>query len=77
MRQVPVRLDSGGRPKPFKHNQKFRKPRGFKAEALAFWAVDVMERGMNGIRRYILTIVNPMSRMAFEAAVPENCPNYN
>jgi len=51
MRHVPVRLGARGRVKPLRHSKKLRKPRGFKAEALEFWAVDLVERVRDGIRR--------------------------
>jgi len=76
MRHVPVRLDARGKPKPLRRSEKLRKPRGFKASALEFWAVDLVERVRDGIRRYILTMVDPVSRMAFAVAVPGKRAKY-
>ncbi|RLA83451.1 MAG: hypothetical protein DRG31_06160, partial [Deltaproteobacteria bacterium] len=61
MRYVPVRLDARGRVKPVRRTEKPRKPRGFKAEALEFWAVD---------------LVDPLSRVAFAVAIPGKKAKY-
>ena len=61
MRHVPMRLDARGRPKPVKRSFKVRKPKGFKVSALRLWAVDLIERVRDGIRRYILTMVDPLT----------------
>jgi len=76
MRYVPVRLDARGRVKPLRRTKKLRKPRGFKAEALEFWAVDLVERVRDGMRRYVLTMVDPLSRVAFAVAVPGKRAKY-
>ena len=51
MRHVPVRLDARGKPEPLRRSKRLRKPRGFKAEALEFWAVGLVERVRDGMRR--------------------------
>ena len=76
MRHVPMRLDARGRPKPVKCRFKLRKPKRFKASALEFWAVDLVERVRDGIRRYILTMVDPVSRIAFAVSIPGKRAKY-
>jgi len=50
--------------------KKVRKPKRLKISPLSFWAVDLIERVRDGIRRYILTLVDPKSRIAFAVALP-------
>ena len=76
MRHVPIRVDARGRPKPVKRSFRVRKPKGFKVLALEFWAVDLIGRVRDGIRRYILTMVDPASRMAFAGAIPRKRARY-
>ena len=70
MRQVPMRLDARGRLKPVKRSFKLRKPKGLEVSALKFWAMDLIERVRDGIRRYILTMLDPVSRVALAVALP-------
>ena len=76
MRHVPMRLDARGRPKPVRRRKKLRRPRGIEAGALEFWAVDLVERVREGMRRYVLTMVDPVSRVAFAVAVPGKGARY-
>ena len=34
------------------------------------WAVDTIQRVSDGMRRYIMTLVDPNSRIAFAVAIP-------
>jgi transposase InsO family protein len=70
MRTVPTRLDARGKPKPIKRQRKKRKPKRLKTSPLSLWAVDIIERVRDGIRRYILTLIDPTSRIAFAVALP-------
>jgi len=76
MRYVSQRLDARGRPKPVKRKKRLRKPRRLKVSALKFWTVDLIERVRDGIWRYILTMVDPVSRVAFAVAIPSKRAKY-
>jgi transposase InsO family protein len=69
MRHAPARLDSRGRPKPIKRCNKPRKPKQVKAKPLDVMACDTIERIRDGLRRYIVTFIDPVSRMAYALAV--------
>jgi len=43
---------------------------------MRFWAVDTIERVRDGIRRYVLTVVDPVSRIAFAVALPGKGARY-
>ena len=77
MRHAPVRLDARGRSRPFRRSRKLRKPRGLRVGAMRFWAVDTIERVRDGIRRYVLTVVDPVSRIAFAVALPGKGARYS
>jgi len=47
-----------------------------KAGALEFWAVDLVERVREGMRRYVLTMVDPVSRVAFAVSIPGKGARY-
>ncbi|MEW6695209.1 MAG: DDE-type integrase/transposase/recombinase [Pseudomonadota bacterium] len=70
MRLVPQRLDARGRPKPVRCARKARKPQDLKAAPLTLWAVDTIERIRDGVRRYVLTAIDPVSATAFAVALP-------
>lgn len=70
MRHAPARLDSKGRVKPVKRPVKPRKPNGARTPALACLATDTIERIRDGLRRYLVTFIDPTSRLAFALAVP-------
>ncbi|WP_438438516.1 hypothetical protein [Hydrogenophilus thermoluteolus] len=38
---------------------------------MTLWALDTIERVRDGVRRYILTLVDPVSRCAFALALPK------
>ena len=71
MRLFPYRVDTKGRVKPKKRvSNKKRKPKNLKTQPFGLWAVDTIQRVSNGIRRYILTMIDPVSRIAFALAIP-------
>ena len=69
-RFVPARLDSRGRPLPLKRRPKPRKPTGAHPAALECRTVDTVERIRDGLRRDIVSFVDPASRRTFAGAVP-------
>lgn len=70
MRHSPQRIDSRGRWRPLRRVRKTRKPKGLKTAPLTLWAVDTIERVREGLRRYILTVIDPCSAIAFAVALP-------
>ena len=70
MRLFPNRIDSKGRTKTKKKEIKTRKPKGLKNEPMHLWAVDTIQRVSVGIKRYIMTMIDPNSRIAFAVAIP-------
>jgi len=70
MRITPLRIDRNGKPKKRKRVFKNRKPKNLKAKPMHLWAVDTIQKVSNGIRRYIMTLVDPNSRIAFAVALP-------
>ncbi len=76
MRLFPQCIDSKGRIKPKKKKLKNRKPKGLKAKPMHLWAVDTIQRVTAGIRRYIMTMIDPNSRIAFAVAIPTKHTNH-
>ena len=72
MRFAPARLDSWGRVKPLRRHVKPRKPQGAKPAPLPCLATDTLERVRDGIRRDLITFIDPASAFAF--AVPRKAP---
>ncbi len=70
MRIMPHRLDRLGRIKTKKRVFKDRKPRNLKTNPMQMWAVDTIQKVSNGIRRYIMTIIDPNTRLAYAVALP-------
>lgn len=70
MRHSPARIGARGRLQPIGRRRKPRKPKGVVAAALQCLAVDTIERVRDGMRRYIVSFIDPTSRMAFAWAVP-------
>ncbi|MFN3918900.1 MAG: integrase core domain-containing protein, partial [Methylohalobius sp.] len=70
MRYAPARLDSQGRLRPVRRPCKPRKPKGAPTAALSCLATDTIERIRDGIRRYLVTFIDPTSRFAFAFAIP-------
>ncbi|BAF69839.1 integrase core domain-containing protein [Nitratiruptor sp. SB155-2] len=70
MRLVPYRIDTKGKVQPKKRVQKSRKPKNLKTKPFELWAVDTIQIVSNGIKRYILTMIDPLTRIAFAVAIP-------
>jgi transposase InsO family protein len=70
MRHAPRRIDSRGRAKPLRRQTKPRKPKQVSARPLEVVACDTIERIRDGIRRYIITFIDPASHFAFAVGLP-------
>jgi len=70
MRVIPHRIDRNGKIKPKKKVIKNRKPKGLKTKPMHLWAVDTIQRVISGSRRYIMTMIDPNTRIAFAVAIP-------
>lgn len=70
MRHAPRRLDARGRPKPVRRTPKPRKPKALQAAPMHLWAADTIERVRDGVRRYLLTFLDPVSRIGLAVALP-------
>ena len=77
MRFVPARLDARGRPRPLRRRPRPRKPRGARPAAREWLVVDTVECLRDGLRRYLVSFIDPESRLAFSWAVPTKhaCPD--
>ena len=75
MRHAPCRIDRLGRPRPTRP-RKPRKPKGVKTAALQCLAVDTVERVRDGMRRYILTCIDPASRFGLAVALPSKATGH-
>ncbi|WP_201333362.1 hypothetical protein [Nitratiruptor sp. YY09-18] len=75
MRLFPYRVDSKGRVKPKKESGKNPKPKNLKSKPFELWAVNTIQIVSNGIKRYILTMINPLTRIAFTVAIPSKRQN--
>jgi transposase InsO family protein len=76
MRFCPSRLDARGRPKPVRRHPKPRKPKAVTTVPWQCLAVDTIERVRDGLRRYLLTFIDPASRFAFAVALPGKASRY-
>jgi transposase InsO family protein len=76
MRHAPARIDSRGRAKPLRRHTKPRKPKQVKAQALEVLACDTIERIRDGMRRYIVTFIDPVSHFAFAVGLPSKHARY-
>ncbi len=69
MRIRPTRLTPAGKRKPLRRNIRRARPRPHHTQApLQTIAADVVVRIKDGIRRYIITFIDPNSRVAFACA---------
>jgi transposase InsO family protein len=66
----PYRINSKGKIKPSRKETKTRKPKGFKSEPMSAWAVDTIRLVQDGIRRYIMSVTDLRTRIAFAVAMP-------
>jgi transposase InsO family protein len=70
MRHAPARIDSKGRAKPLRRHPKPRKPKGVTLDPLEVLACDTIERIRDGMRRTIVTFIDPASHLAYPWATP-------
>jgi transposase InsO family protein len=70
MRHAPTRLDPRGRTRALKRRTKPRKPKGVTPAPLQVIATDTIERIRDGLRRAIVTFIDPKSHFAFAWAAP-------
>ncbi len=76
MRIFPYRINYQGKVKSKKREVKTRKPKGLKTKPLHMWAVDTIQRTSMGIKRYIMTMIDPSSRIAYAVAIPTKNTHY-
>ncbi|WP_038471648.1 integrase core domain-containing protein [Acidithiobacillus caldus] len=76
MRHSPARLDARGRPKPMQRSRKPRKPKGVATTALQCLAVDTIERVRDGLKRYLVTFIDPASAFALAVALPSKATRH-
>lgn len=76
MRHAPVRIDRLGRPKPLRRATKPRKPKGVRTAPLQCLAVDTIERVRDGIKRYVLTCIDPASAFGLAVALPSKASRH-
>jgi hypothetical protein len=76
MQHVPSRIDSRRRRKPLQRYVKPRKPKQVKAQALKGLACSTRERIRNGMRRYIVTFIDPVLHFAFAVGLPSKHARY-
>jgi transposase InsO family protein len=70
MRHTPARRDAQGRPRPRRRHPKPRTPKGVTLDPLQVLACDTIERIRDGMRRTIVTFIEPTSPFAFAWATP-------
>ncbi|MDY2999445.1 integrase core domain-containing protein [Campylobacter hyointestinalis] len=70
MRVIPLKIDRNGKAKKITRNFKDRKPKNLKSEPFKNFALDTIQIVNNGIRRYILTMINIDTRVAYAMALP-------
>jgi transposase InsO family protein len=76
MRHAPARIDSRGKATPLRRHTKSRKPKQVKAKALEGLACSTRERIRDGMRRYIVTFIDPVSHFAFAVGLPSKHARY-
>jgi Transposase and inactivated derivatives, IS30 family len=76
MRHAPCRIDRRGRAKPLRRHPKPRKPKQLSAQALELLACDTIERIRDGMRRYLVTLIDPVSHLAFAMGLPSKHARY-
>ncbi|QGU32573.1 integrase core domain-containing protein [Thermochromatium tepidum] len=69
-RHPPCRIDRRGRVKPLRRHTKPRTPKQVRTEALEVLACDTLERIRDGMRRYLVTFIDPISHFAFARGLP-------
>jgi hypothetical protein len=76
MRVTPHNIDRNGKVKIKKREFKTRKPKNLQTKPMHLWAVDTIQRVSNGVRKYIMTLIDPNSRIAFAVAIPTKHTKY-
>jgi len=76
MRVTPHNIDRNGKVRIKKKEFKNRKPKNLQTNPMHLWAVDTIQRVSNGMRRYIMTLIDPNSRIAFAVAIPTKHTKY-
>ena len=73
MRNSPLKLDPKGKIKPYKRRAVTRKPKGFKSSYPGECAgLDTIEKRMYGLKRYVMTFIDPVTSFAFAAGMKKN-----
>ena len=71
MRLTPPALTAKGHPKPFRRENKPRRPKHYRPQALGeCLGMDAIERRLQGLKRYLLTSIDEVSGYAIALAVP-------
>jgi transposase InsO family protein len=70
LRSSAVHINAKGRPKRFTKATVTRKPKGLGLKALECLAFDTIVRQRDGMKRYILTCIDPSTHVAFAYAPP-------
>ena len=76
MRVVPHKIDINGKTKIIKRSFKNRKPKNLQTKPLCNFALDTIQIVNNGIRRYILTMIDINTRIAYAFAIPSKHTRY-
>lgn len=69
MGHSPARIERPGRPKPVRRPAKTRKLKNLQTAAMTLWAVDTIEGVCEGMRRYVLTLIDPVLAIALAVAL--------
>ena len=75
MRYAPARIDRLGRPKSCRA-PKPRKPKFVRTAPFECLAVDTIERVRDGMRRYLLTFIDPASAFGLAVALPSKATRH-
>ncbi|MBU2746529.1 transposase, partial [Acidithiobacillus caldus] len=62
--------------KPMQRSRKPRKPKGVATTALQCLAVDTIERVRDGLKRYLVTFIDPASAFALAVALPSKATRH-
>lgn len=70
MRHTPHRIGPKGQQKTLRRGAQARKPKGLESPPMGLWAVDTIERARDGMRRYLMSFIDPVSRIGLAVALP-------
>lgn len=76
MRLTPLKIDRNGKVKITKRVFKNRKPKKFKTKPLQTFALDTIQIVNNGIKRYILTMIDLNIKIAYVTSMPSKNTKY-